>query len=84
MVRSLDLKSGGLGFKSSTLLPTGFVLGHSELSSFKDFIFIWRICFSLFPGPQCKLLGPPVIVKAIRVYLFSFIYLSVLSPFKVS
>ena len=25
--RALDLKSGGPGFKSSTLLPSGFVLG---------------------------------------------------------
>ena len=32
-LRSLDLKSGGLWFKSSTLLLAGFVLGYPEFNS---------------------------------------------------
>ena len=38
---------------------------------FKHFVFIWNICFSLL-GPQHKLLGPPVNVIAIEVYLSTY------------
>ena len=37
---------------------------------FKHFMFIWNICFSLFSGPEFKLLSPSVIVIAIKVYFF--------------
>ena len=42
---------------------------------FKHFVFIWNICFSILPGPQCKLLGPLVLVVAIKVYLFTYLFI---------
>ena len=43
---------------------------------FKYFVFIWNICFAILPGPQSKLLGPLVLVVAIKVYyLLIYLYL---------
>ena len=51
VVRALDLKSGGPGFKSSTLLFTGCVLGCPEfnLSVFCQLGFLTTLClFTMF------------------------------------